>query len=30
MTIIPPKIAKNTEGVPTILEEPKELVGRAS
>ncbi|XP_039092144.1 protein diaphanous homolog 1 isoform X1 [Hyaena hyaena] len=30
MTIIPPKITKNTEGVPTILEEPKELVGRAS
>ncbi|KAF0878641.1 DIAP1 protein, partial [Crocuta crocuta] len=30
MTILPPKIAKNTEGVPTILEEPKELVGRAS
>ncbi|XP_040310450.1 protein diaphanous homolog 1 isoform X4 [Herpailurus yagouaroundi] len=30
MTTVPPKVAKNNEGVPTILEEPKELVGRAS
>lgn len=27
---VPTKIPKNNEGVPTILEEAKELVGRAS
>uniref|UniRef100_A0A452SWQ2 Protein diaphanous homolog 1 n=1 Tax=Ursus americanus TaxID=9643 RepID=A0A452SWQ2_URSAM len=30
MTALPSKIAKNSEGVPTILEETKELVGRAN
>lgn len=30
MTAVAPKLAKSNEGVPTILEEPKELVGRAS
>ncbi|MBZ3885475.1 Protein diaphanous-like protein 1 [Sciurus carolinensis] len=30
MTAVPVKVPKNSEGVPTILEEAKELVGRAS
>lgn len=30
ITAAPAKISKNSEGVPTILEEAKELVGRAS
>ncbi|XP_029797952.1 protein diaphanous homolog 1 isoform X4 [Suricata suricatta] len=30
MTTLPPKVAKISEGVSTILEEPKELIGRAS
>lgn len=30
MTAVPAKVAKNREGVPTVLEETKELIGRAS
>ncbi|XP_044772663.1 protein diaphanous homolog 1 [Neomonachus schauinslandi] len=30
MTAVPSKVAKNSEGIPTILEETKELVGRAN
>nr|XP_044636591.1 protein diaphanous homolog 1 isoform X1 [Equus asinus] len=30
MTVPPAKVPRNSEGVPTILEETKELVGRAS
>lgn len=30
MTTVPAKVAKTSDGVPTILEETKELVGRAS
>ncbi|XP_005380788.1 PREDICTED: protein diaphanous homolog 1 isoform X1 [Chinchilla lanigera] len=30
ITAVPTKMSKNNEGVPTILEEAKELVGRAS
>ncbi|KAM6148803.1 protein diaphanous homolog 1 [Erethizon dorsatum] len=30
ITAVPAKMSKNSEGVPTILEEAKELVGRAS
>lgn len=30
MTAVPSKMAKNNEGVSTILEETKELVGRAN
>lgn len=30
MTAVPAKVAKNREGVPTVLEETKESTGRAS
>jgi len=30
MTAVPSKVANNSEGIPTILEETKELVGRAN